>query len=240
MKELVPVLYPNGVVAASVTEYSDAKSSGLSEVLVRYHEKILQRPDSYYTISLYQAKTLTFLARSIEAKRALEIGVYMGFSAMVWANAVGPAGKVTGLEYDADFAEEARRGVKENGFSNVETIVGDAATTLPSLEVTEPYDIIFIDADKVGYPKYLDAILARSQPGSTSRLLRPGGLIVADNVLRRGLVAHSGPENPNSASIDAAIIECLDGFNTALATHARLEALLLPLFDGLGLARFVD
>ncbi|KAL8376195.1 hypothetical protein RB595_007346 [Gaeumannomyces hyphopodioides] len=240
MKDLVPVLYPNGVVAASVTEYSDAKSSGLSEVLVKYHEKILQRPDSYYTISLYQAKTLTFLARSIEAKRALEIGVYMGFSAMVWANAVGPGGKVTGLEYDADFAEEARRGVKENGFDNIEIIVGDAATTLPSLEVTEPYDIIFIDADKVGYSKYLDAILARSQPGSASRLLRPGGLIVADNVLRRGLVAHSGPENPNGAGVDAAIIKCLDDFNTALATHGRLEALLLPLFDGLGLARLVD
>lgn len=240
MKDLVPVLYPNGVVAASVTEYSDAKSSGLSEALVKYHEKILQRPDSYYTISLYQAKTLTFLARSIEAKRALEIGVYLGFSAMVWANAVGPAGKVTGLEYDADFAEEARRGVKENGFDNVEIIVGDAATTLPNLEVTEPYDIIFIDANKTGYSKYLDTILARSQPGSALRLLRPGGLIVADNVLRRGLVAHSGPENPNGEGVDPAIIKCLDGFNTALTTHSRLETLLLPLFDGLGLARLLD
>lgn len=93
--------------------------------------------------------------------------------------------------------------------------------------MTEPCDITFIDADKPGYPRYLDTILAWSRPVSASRLLRAGGL---DDVLRRDLVVHSEPETPNG----------VDSNGSVMATHGRLEAPLLPLFDGLGLARLVD
>lgn len=87
-----------------------------------------------------------------------------------------------------------------SGPSLAETILAGANKTSPrsldSLDPTEPYDIIFIDADKSGYPRYLEKILSRSQPGQARRILKPGGLIVADNVLRRGLVADSSEANP--------------------------------------------
>lgn len=116
---------------------------------------------------------------------------------------------------------------------------------LSTLNPEEPYDLIFIDAQKSGYPSYLRDILAGSQPGSTNRLLRPGGIIIADNVLRRGLVADGSEDNPNwqlqrhvvHAEEDLA---ALREFNKALANHERLEALLLPVFDGVGFARLLD
>lgn len=75
----------------------------------------------------------------------------------------------------------------------------NALTSSPSilkLNTAEPYDLIFIDAQKSGYPDYLAHILAQSPPGQKNRLLRPGGLIVGDNVLRRGIVADDSSDNP--------------------------------------------
>lgn len=116
---------------------------------------------------------------------------------------------------------------------------------LSTLHPEEPYDLIFIDAQKSGYPSYLRDILAGSQPGAANRLLRPGGFIIADNVLRRGLVADGSEDNPNwqlqrhvvHAEED---LVALREFNKALANHERLEALLLPVFDGVGFARLLD
>ncbi|OTA76071.1 hypothetical protein M434DRAFT_18560, partial [Hypoxylon sp. CO27-5] len=117
---------------------------------------------------------------------------------------------------------------------------------LPKLaDVSEPYDIIFIDANKTGYPVYLKQILEKSQPGAKNRLLRPGGIIAADNTLRRGLVADSSPDNPwRSADFDdsweSKAVAAVREYNKAAANEPRLETLLLPLWDGLNLARLVD
>jgi predicted O-methyltransferase YrrM len=105
--------------------------------------------------------------------------------------------------------------------------------------------LIFIDAQKSGYPSYLRDVLAGSQPGSANRLLRPGGFIIADNVLRRGLVADGSEDNPNW-QLQRHVVQAeedlvaLREFNKALANHERLEALLLPVFDGVGFARLLD
>lgn len=122
--------------------------------------------------------------------------------------------------------------------------------SLAKLEPEEPYDLVFIDAQKSGYPSYLADILAKSTPQSASRLLRPGGLIVADNVLRRGLVADDSDDNPwatreqkkrNKSEYETVRdLECLREFNAAVMGSERLESLLLPLYDGMGLARLVD
>lgn len=111
--------------------------------------------------------------------------------------------------------------------------------------------MIFIDAQKSGYPAYLQMILRKSAPGAARRLLRPGGLIIADNVLRRGLVADSSSDNPEVA-IEAELVrevgrdrsskdlEALDEFNTALVENKRIDAVLMPLYDGVGLGRLLD
>lgn len=108
---------------------------------------------------------------------------------------------------------------------------------LPKLSPSEPYDIVFIDADKTGYPGYLKQLLEGSQPGSTRRLLRPGALVVSDNVLRRGLVA----------DLDTVLEEdrmkhilAVREFNDLCVSNPRLETFLLPLWDGVNITRLVD
>lgn len=121
--------------------------------------------------------------------------------------------------------------------------------SLKSLAPKEPYDIIFIDAQKSGYPTYLQTILDKSTPGS-KRLLRQGGLIVADNVLRRGLVADNSDANPYAAKDQKTKnrseyetdndLEYLREFNDAVMRSSRVESFLMPLYDGVGMARLVD
>lgn len=90
-------------------------------------------------------------------------------------------------------------------------------------------------------------ILERSQPGQANRLLRPGGLIIGDNALRAGLVADESDNNPATKTVprqtinwDWSHIAALDEFNKLMHTHPRIEAMLLPVFDGLGMGRLLD
>lgn len=113
--------------------------------------------------------------------------------------------------------------------------------------ITKPYDLIFIDADKVSYPNYLATVLASSSPSSFHRLLKAGGSIVADNVLRRGLIADSSSANPSSQKTGtggkawkAEDMDAIRKFNDQMVANSRLETFLMPLFDGLGMARLKD
>lgn len=107
--------------------------------------------------------------------------------------------------------------------------------------------MIFIDADKSSYPKYLELVLSLSTTSASgTRLLRPGGLIIADNILRRGLIADASDANPfavkqkeerlwNEGDMDA-----LKLFNKQMVESERLETFLMPMFDGLGMGRLLD
>ncbi|KAJ3491486.1 hypothetical protein NLG97_g5583 [Lecanicillium saksenae] len=244
-------LYSNDNVANSVIDYAATHSDGLPKHVTDYHADIVaNHPHREYMISNLQGQFQTFITRAVGAKRVLEIGAFVGYSAMVWANAVGKDGKVTTLEFQAEYAEAARAAFKANGIENVEVIEGDALETLAKLSPDEPYDLIFIDAQKTGYPSYLRTILEKSQPGATSpRLLREGGLILADNVLRRGLVANDTDENPWASGAKVREkseyekdndIEALREYNDTAVKSERLEAFLMPLFDGIGMSRLRD
>ncbi|KAG8417999.1 hypothetical protein J3459_006304 [Metarhizium acridum] len=236
-------LFDDQASGDKVSEYADAHSTPLPAHITAYHAHAsASRQDSEMLSSNFQSKLHLFLARSIGAKRVLEVGVYVGYSAMLWAHATGPDGLVTGLEYSPELAEIAQDALAKEGINNVEIIVGDAAETLPKVSPSTPYDIIFLDADKPGYSKYLSIILASSQPGSKNRLLRPGGLIIADNVLRRGHVAD--PSRTDREMEDAGKwnlhIEAVRKFNDQVVGEKRLESFLTPLWDGLSLIRLVD
>ncbi|KAJ6785414.1 hypothetical protein PWT90_05791 [Aphanocladium album] len=241
-------LYTNDNVTNSVIDYATAHSEALPKHVTDYHANIVaNHPDREYMISNLQGQFQTFFTRSIGAKRVLEIGAFIGYSAMMWANAVGKDGKVTTLEFDAGYAEAAKQAFKDNKIENVEVIQGDALETLAKLSPDEPYDLIFIDAQKTGYPSYLRTILEKSQPGATSpRILREGGIILADNVLRRGLVANDTDENPWAASGKKgesgrdSNIEALREYNDLALNSERLETFLMPLFDGVGMSRLRD
>jgi predicted O-methyltransferase YrrM len=139
-----------------------------------------------------QGKLLYLLARSIGARSILEIGTLGGYSTIWLARAVGPTGAVVTLEANASYADVASANIARAGFAEtVEVRVGAALDSLPPLaaEQREPFDLVFIDADKQSTPEYFKATL---------ELTRAGGLIVADNVIRDGaIVDPAAQENPD-------------------------------------------
>ncbi|MGB8180268.1 MAG: O-methyltransferase [Acidimicrobiales bacterium] len=131
-----------------------------------------------------QGKMLELLARANGARRILEIGTLGGYSTISLARALPPGGTLTTLELEDRHAVVARANLERAGLGDVVTVrVGPAADTLRALvaEKAQAFDFIFIDADKEGYPEYLELSLALSHPGT---------LIIADNVVRDGEVAN--------------------------------------------------
>jgi predicted O-methyltransferase YrrM len=137
-------------------------------------------------VSAPQGKLLAVLARAIGARAILEIGTLGGYSTIWLARGLGPGGRVITLEYSPRHAEVARANLAHAGLADVVDVrVGRALDTLPELaaEQPEPFDLVFIDADKAPYADYLEWSI---------RLTRPGALIVGDNVVRQGRVAGPG------------------------------------------------
>ncbi|WP_328387260.1 O-methyltransferase [Nocardia sp. NBC_00416] len=141
-------------------------------------------------VSEANGKFLYLLARSTGAQRVLEIGTLGGFSTLWLARGVGEKGRVTTLEFEPRHAEVARANLDRSGVGDrVEIRVGAALDTLPVLadEQPDPFDLVFIDADKVNNSNYVNWAL---------RLTRPGAVIVVDNVVRAGRVADETDEDP--------------------------------------------
>ena len=188
---------------------------------------------------------------------------------MAWAHVIKghEDGKVVTLEYDPKASKIARETFVRTGTDRcIELIEGDARErsdcpyksrrtkvringtdfhcSIQSLHARNlsPFDLVFIDADKTSYLTYLELILALSKPESPNRLLRAGGMIMADNVLRYGLVADASEANPwhNTKTDSIRDRQVLNEFNKKMKSEPRLEALLMPIFDGLGMARLVD
>lgn len=141
-------------------------------------------------------KLLMLLARIQGAKRVLEIGTLAGFSTIWLARALPDGGHLTTCEYLPEHAEVARRNIDAAGFGAVVDIrVGAALDTLPTLLGGEPYDFVFIDADKGNNVHYLQWAL---------KLARPGAVIVLDNVIWEGTILDPG-DDPDAAAIRAAL-----------------------------------
>jgi predicted O-methyltransferase YrrM len=182
------------------------------------------------SVSPAQGKLLYLLAKTLGAKRVLEIGTLGGYSAIWMARALPSDGHLVSLEYNPRHAEVASGNIARAGLVGiVEIRVGAAAESLPTLaaEGGELFDMVFIDADKGGYPDYLDWSL---------RLTRPGGLIVADNVVRGGAVADGLNRDPN--------VQGVRSYLEKVAADPRLEGTVMQTvgvkgYDGLSIARVV-
>ena len=143
-------------------------------------------------VSPPQGKLLALLVRLVGARRILEFGTLGGYSAILMARALPQDGRLISLEANPEYAEVARRSIEAAGVGEkVEVRVGPALEALPALEEegAGPFDLVFIDADKVNTPNYFAWALDRT---------RPGGLIVADNVVRDGSLA--GASDPDEAT----------------------------------------
>jgi predicted O-methyltransferase YrrM len=140
-------------------------------------------------VSAPQGKLLQLLVGLVGAEKVLEFGTLGGYSAILMARAMPEGGRLITLEAKAEYAEVARRSIERAGVGErVEVRVGPALEALPGLEGEGPFDLVFIDADKVNTPDYFAWALDNT---------RPGGLIVADNVVRGGGLAD--PADPDEA-----------------------------------------
>ena len=175
-------------------------------------------------VSASQGKLLMLLAQSLGARRILEIGTLGAYSTIWLAKGLTGGGRLITLEADPKHAEVARRNIARAGLSEVvEVRSGKALETLPDVE--GPFDLIFIDADKVGYPEYFSWAV---------KLSRAGSLIVADNVVRAGAVidAQSGDAN----------VQGVRRFNELVAADKRVGATVIQTvgskgYDGFAIAR---
>lgn len=164
-----------------------------------------------------EGQMLQFLAALIGARRILEIGTLAGYSGIWLARGLPPGGTLITLELDSRHADAARQHFALAGVADrVQLIEGDAAASLERLAQTEPFDMVFIDADKERNGAYLEWSLAH---------VRPGGLITAHNAFREG---HLYEDNPKANAMRA--------FLEALATHSGLVSTVIPVGDGLAAA----
>jgi predicted O-methyltransferase YrrM len=176
-------------------------------------------------VSPNEGKLLHVLATLARPKRILELGTLGGYSTIWLARALQPGGRMISLEYSEKHAQVARANIARAGLAEqVEVRVGPALESLQRLadERAEPFDVLFIDADKRPYPEYLEWAL---------RLTHPGSLIMADNVVRQGRVLDPGADED---------MQAIRRFNAALAANPGLAAIVLPLVredvDGIAVA----
>ncbi len=176
-------------------------------------------------VSPNEGKLLQLLAEIAGAKRILEVGTLGGYSTIHLARALPEEGLLISLELDEGYAGVARESLAKAGVEDrVEVRVGDARELLAGMVESgaAPFDLTFIDADKVSYPEYLEWAL---------QLSRPGWLILADNTIRGGSVIDADDESARATR----------KLNETLAKDPRLSAIILPLIregiDGLAIAR---
>ncbi|MBA3797127.1 MAG: O-methyltransferase [Chloroflexi bacterium] len=164
-------------------------------------------------VAANQGKLLHLLARLQGARSILEVGTLGGYSTIWLARALPPGGRLITLELEPRHAEVARANIARAGLAErVEVRVGPASQSLPRLtqEGVEPFDLVFIDADKEGYPDYL---------GWALRLTRPGSLIVADNVVRGGALMDPASSDPR--------VQAVRRFIELVAAEPRLDATVI-------------
>jgi O-methyltransferase len=181
-------------------------------------------PNSNLQISPEQGHFLAFLVRLIAAGRTLEIGTFTGYSTLAVALALPPKGRVVACDISREWTDIGHVYWKKAGVSEkIELRIAPARDTLRQLEhegAADSFDLAFIDADKTGYDDYFESAL---------RLVRPGGMIVLDNVLWRGRVADPNEIDPHTSA--------LRNLNTKIAGDARVDHVLLAIESGMTLVR---
>jgi predicted O-methyltransferase YrrM len=193
-------------------------------LLAELREETANLPFHLMQVPPEEGQFLSVLVQAVGARRVLEVGVFTGYSLLSMAQVLPDDGQVIGLEYNPEWAEIARTFCKRAGLGHkVDLRIGDARQTLAALVAEEgavgSFDFAFIDANKEGYQAYFDGAL---------RLLRPGGLIVVDNVLWHGAVT-----NPSARDSET---RALQEFNARLHDDQRVAISMIPFADGMTLA----
>jgi caffeoyl-CoA O-methyltransferase len=211
------------IIAPAINDYVLAHCAPADEVLRELAaETAASLPDQLsMQITQDEGELLAMLARLVGARYAVEVGVFTGYSAICVARALPADGRLLACDVSEEWTAVARRYWERAGLAErIELRLAPAIETLRGLPTDETVDFAFIDADKTSYPAYYEELVRR---------MRPGGLIVLDNVLREGRVADPAYQEP----ADIVIRE----LNDAIAHDERVDSVMLPVRDGVTLVR---
>jgi len=163
-----------------------------------------------------QGRVLSMISHLLKPQRILEIGTYTGYSALCLAEGLSPGGKMVTIDINEELEKKVRDHFAESQ-DKIEYKIGNALDIIPTLN--EIFDLVFIDADKSNYINYFDLVIDK---------VRPGGFILADNVLWSGKVLNKNPDNDTKSII---------AFNHKILHDSRVENVLLPIRDGIMMIR---
>ena len=163
-----------------------------------------------------QGRVLSMISHLLKPQRILEIGTYTGYSALCLAEGLSPGGKMVTIDINEELEKKVRDHFAESQ-DKIEYKIGNALDIIPTLN--EIFDLVFIDADKSNYINYFDLVIDK---------VRPGGFILADNVLWSGKVLNKNPDNDTKSII---------AFNHKIQHDSRVENVLLPIRDGIMMIR---
>lgn len=212
----------NAIVTPYVTEYIRSKVSQNNELL-----RELEAYAAKNGVPIAEPETarlLSVLTKLIRPKRILEVGCAIGYSAILMSHALAEDGTILTLEYDPKMVDIARGNVKRAGLSDkINVVEADAKDYLSYIDEDECFDIVFLDGPKAHYLFMLDDAV---------RLLKPGGLLISDNVLFKGMTADDG----HFAHRKVTIIHRLREYIDALMAHPQLETSILSQGDGVTLS----
>jgi predicted O-methyltransferase YrrM len=201
----------------ALERWIEARFAPEDEHLGRIRREMVERGFPEIQLPPVTARALQLLLRVAGARRVLEVGTLAGYSALWILRALPPDGTLTTVERDRDRADTARRLLDESGEGpRLRVIVGEASEVLAGLRQEEPFDAVFLDADKEGLPGYLS---------SARGLLRRGGLLLVDNALWKGRVAD--PDVRDEAT------EAVRELARRVAEDRGWDGTILPTGDGL-------
>ncbi|MEO7658196.1 MAG: O-methyltransferase [Pyrinomonadaceae bacterium] len=209
------------MITDELIKYAEENTSAESPVLqeLRAH-CYAQYEDSAMLSGFFQGRVLSMLSQMIQPTHVLEIGTYLGYSALCFAEGLAEGGKVITLDVQEDTNKVAKAFVAKTEFANrIEFLLGSAIDLIPTL--SESFDLVFIDADKPNYSNYYDLVFEK---------VRPGGFIIADNVLWSGKVLGQVKDEETRALCE---------FSEKVMADERVANVLLPVRDGLMIVRKV-
>lgn len=205
-------------------EYLRQNSVREPDVLQELREETQKLPHSGMQISPEQGQLMAMLVKLVNARKIVEIGTFTGYSSTVMALAMPEDSQLIAFDISEEYTRTARRFWKKAGVDQrVKLVLGNAKESLKDFLQAgeqESVDLAFIDADKSSYAEYYECCL---------KLIRPGGLILVDNVLWSGQVADASNHDKDT--------EALRIFNAALSSDQRVDLCMVPIGDGLTIAR---
>jgi predicted O-methyltransferase YrrM len=206
-----------GLLSAEIEQYIDAHTESENELLAQLnrdtHVRILK---PRMLSGNYQGRLLAMLARLLKPSRILEIGTFTGYSALCLCEGLIPDGKLYTIDVNEELESFTRSFFDRSPYhQQIDYRIGKALDVIPTIE--DEFDLVFIDADKANYATYFDLIIDR---------VRPGGLIIADNVLWDGKVVGNVKANDKDT-------HALLAFNDKVHKDERVHNVLLPIRDGL-------